>query len=227
MTRPRVYVTRQIPEAALLRMQQDCDVRVWDRDEPVPRETLLREMREAAGLFCLLTESVDEELLAGAPHLRVVSNLAVGFDNVDVPAATRRGIAVCNTPGVLTETTADLAFALLMASARRVVEADQCTRSGCWKNWGPMFFLGQDIHHATLGLVGLGRIGAEVARRAQGFSMRILYCDPKRHPDLEAQLGLEPADFETLLRQSDFVSLHTPLNDQTYHFMAVRQFNLM
>lgn len=194
---------------------------------PVPREVLLREVSEVEALLSLLTERVDGELLDSAPRLKVVSNMAVGYDNVDVDEATRRGIAVCNTPGVLTETTADFAFALLMAAARRLVEGDRYTREGRWKTWGPMLLLGQDVHHATLGLIGLGRIGVEMAKRAAGFSMRIQYYDPVRREDLEHQYGLTYVGFETLLRESDFISLHTPLTEATHHLIGEPQLRLM
>ncbi len=154
-----------------------------------------------------------------APRLKVVSNCAVGFDNIDVPAATQRGIAVGNTPGVLTETTADFAFTLMLSAARRVVEGDRYTRAGKWKTWGLTVLLGQDIFGATLGLVGLGRIGAAMAKRARGFEMRVLYHDPNRREDLEKQLGITYADLDTLLRQADFVSIHTPLTNETRHLV--------
>jgi glyoxylate reductase len=164
-----------------------------------------------------------------APKLKVVSNLAVGYDNIRIPEATKRGIAVSNTPEVLTETTADLAFALLMAAARRVVEADKFTRAGKWKTWGPGLMLGQDIHHATLGIAGMGRIGREMAKRAAGFSMRILYYDEFRQPEaVEKQLGLEKVTtLDELLTESDFISLHVPLTEKTKHLIGREQFAKM
>jgi glyoxylate reductase len=162
-----------------------------------------------------------------APKLKVISNMAVGYDNIDVEEATRRGIIVGNTPGVLTDTTADFAFALLMATARRIPEACRYVHAGRWKTWGPKLFLGWDIHGATLGLVGLGRIGSGVARRATGFGMRILYYDVVRREDLEEELGLEFVDFEMLLEQSDFVSLHVPLTTETYYLISTEQFRVM
>lgn len=226
-TKPRVFVARLIPEKALRIIEEYCDTEVWTDELPPPRTVLLEKAASVDGLLTLLTDKVDSELLSGAPRLRVVSNMAVGYDNVDVTEATRRGVLVTNTPGVLTETTADLAFALLLAAARRVVEGDSCTRSGKWKTWGPMTLLGQDVHDATLGLIGLGRIGWEMAKRAKGFSMRVIYYDVQRRPDLELEAGLEYADFDTVLREADFVSVHAPLSEDTYHLMGEREFALM
>lgn len=191
MGKPRVYVTRVIPSIGLDEIRAFCDARVWEDELPPPRKVILREARDADGLLSLLTDRIDAELMDACPRLRVVSNYAVGFDNIDIPAATERGILVGNTPGVLTETTADFAFTLLMAAARRVVEGVDYVRAGHWKTWGPLLLLGQDVHHATLGLIGLGRIGAEMAKRAKGFDMRVLYYDPRRREDLEPSLGIE------------------------------------
>jgi glyoxylate reductase len=220
MQRPSVYVTRRIPEAAVRLLESAAETRVWAADVPIPRDTLLQQVQGVDGLLCLLTERIDAELLAAAPRLRVVANMAVGYDNVDVAACTARGVVATNTPGVLTETTADMAFALLMAAARRVVESERYVREGRWQTWGPMLFLGQDVHHATLGIVGLGRIGAEVARRARGFDMRVLYHARSRKPELERDLGVEYASLERLLRESDFVSLHVDLNPETRHLIS-------
>ena len=227
MDRPNVYVTRRVPEPALALLRESANVRLWDSDDPVPREVLLRELADVDGLFCLLTERIDAELLDRAPRLKVVANMAVGYDNFDLAAIRRRGIVATNTPGVLTETTADFAWALLMASARRVVEGVDYVRAGRWKTWGPMLLLGQDVHHATLGVVGMGRIGAEVAKRALGFDMRVLYYDTYRREDLEQRHGYRYVDLETLLRESDFVTLHVDLNPSTYHLISTEQFALM
>jgi glyoxylate reductase len=224
MPRPHVYVARRLPEAALALLQKHADIAVWQVDEvPPPRDVLLRESAPCDGLVCLLTDRIDGTFLDACPNLKVVSNVAVGFDNIDVDAASARGVVVTNTPGVLTDTTADFAFALMMAAARRVVEADRYTRQGKWRSWMPMLFLGQDIHGATLGLVGLGRIGAAVARRARGFGMTILYHDVVRREDLEAELGIRFTSLDDLLRQSDFVSIHTPLTSQTRHLIGAPQ----
>jgi glyoxylate reductase len=227
MEQPRVYVTRLIPEEGLAPLREATVCRVWDGELPPPREALLREVAEVEGLLCLLTDRVDAALLDAAPRLRVVSQMAVGVDNIDVAACTRRGIPVGYTPGVLAETTADLAWALLMATARRVVEADAYTRSGAWKTWEPMGLLGPDVHHATLGVIGLGGIGAEVARRARGFDMRLLYFSRQRKPGLEASLGLEYRPLDELLREADFVSLHCALTPETRHLIGARELALM
>ncbi|MGC8667280.1 MAG: 2-hydroxyacid dehydrogenase [Chthonomonadales bacterium] len=223
----RVFVTRELPHEALEPLRHVAEVDVWPGELPPPREELLKCVAEADGLLCLLTDRVDAELLDRAPRLKVVSQMAVGFDNIDVEACTARGIPVGNTPGVLTETTADLAFALLLATARRLVEADRVTRSGAWKTWSPMFLTGPDVHHAVLGIVGMGRIGTEMARRASGFQMEILYSDAQANPAAEREFGAKRADLEELLQRSDFVTLHTPLTPATHHLIGPRELALM
>jgi glyoxylate reductase len=213
--RPRVYVTRELPGNGVERLRAAADVELWRDELPPPRDELLRAASDIDGLLCLLTDTIDDELLAQAPRLRVVSNLAVGYDNIDVAACTRRGVLVTNTPGVLTETTADFAFALLLAAARRVVEGERAVREGRWRTWHPSFLLGHDIHGATLGIVGLGAIGQAVARRARGFDMRVLYYGRTRRPDVEADLSVTYADFDKLLAASDFVSVHVALTPET------------
>jgi len=209
-------------------IDQVAEMEVWAQELPPPYEVLLEKVRDVDGLLALLSDKIDAALMEAAPRLKVISNLAVGYDNIDVPEATRRGIVVGNTPGVLTETTADLTFALLMAAARRVVEADAFTRMGRWKTWGPMIMLGQDIHHATLGIVGLGRIGTEVAKRAKGFDMTVLYYDPQRRSEEERKLGVEyVSELSTLLSRSDFISLHVPLSPRTYHLFGAAEFAAM
>ncbi|OFX29078.1 MAG: D-glycerate dehydrogenase [Armatimonadetes bacterium RBG_16_67_12] len=228
MPRPRVYVARRLPDPAMVLLREHADIAVWGTDEvPPPRDVLLRESAPCDGLVSLLTDKIDTAFLDACKNLKVVSNYAVGFDNIDVDAATARGVVVTNTPGVLTETTADFAFTLLMATARRVVEADRYSREGKWQSWMPMLFLGQDVHHATLGLVGLGRIGAAMARRARGFDMTVLYHDVVRREDLERELGLQYTALDDLLRRSDFVSVHTPLTAQTRHLIGAAQFRQM
>ncbi len=219
--RPRVLVTRLIPEAGLDPVREACEVDLWEDELPPPRDELLRRVAGVDGLLSLLTDRVDDELLdAAGPQLRVVSNFAVGFDNIDVPALTRRGIPAGNTPGVLTETTADLAFTLLMAAARRIPESVDYVRDGHWKTWGPMLLMGVDIHGATLGIVGFGRIGREMARRGRGFGMRILYHDVHpATPEEEAELGATRVDMDRLLAESDFISLHVNLTDETHHLI--------
>ncbi len=228
MPLPRVYVARRLPEPALALLRSQAELTVWGTDEvPPPRDVLIREAAASEGLLPLLTDRIDGALLDAATRVRVVSNYAVGFDNIDVDAATARGVVVTNTPGVLTETVADFTMALLLASARRLVEGDKYIRAGKWQSWMPMLFLGQDIHGATLGLVGLGRIGAAVATRARGFGMKILYYDVVRREDLERDLGIEFASLEDVLRRADFVSVHTPLTPQTRHLISAPQLRLM
>ncbi len=227
--RPRVLVTRRIPEAGLRLVLAQTEADLWQDELPPPREELLRRVAGVDGLLSLLTDRVDDELLdAAGPQLKVVSNFAVGFDNIDVPACTRRGIPVGNTPGVLTETTADLAFALLMAVARRLPEAYDYVRADRWQTWGPLLLLGRDINGATLGIVGFGRIGREMAKRARGFGMRVLYYDV--HPatsEEEAALGAESVAMDELLAESDFVSLHTNLSPETHHLLDAAAFARM
>jgi glyoxylate reductase len=219
--RPRVFVGRRIPEAGLRLVTEATEADVWADELPPPRDELLRRVAGIDGLLSLLTDRVDDELLdAAGPQLKVVSNFAVGYDNIDVPACTRRGIPVGNTPGVLTETTADLAFALLMAVARRLPEAYDYVRHDRWQTWGPMLLLGRDIHGGTLGIVGFGRIGREMALRGRGFRMRILYSDVHRAaPEEEAEFGATRVEMDQLLAESDFVTLHPNLTPETRHLM--------
>ncbi len=221
MAKPRVFVTSIIPDKGLDVVKEFCEADIWPGELPPPRNVLLDRVKGVAGILSLLTTKIDAEVMDTAgPQLKVISNYAVGFDNIDIPAATGRGIPVGNTPGVLTDTTADFAFALLMSAARRVVEGDNYTRAGKWKTWGPKLLLGPDIHGATLGLIGFGRIGKAMAKRAGGFDMQVLYYDPiiKDDPDAAA-LGAKSASLETVLRESDFVSLHTPLTPETRYII--------
>jgi len=221
MDRPRVFVARLIPEAGLGPIRASCDVDVWTEDTPPPRAALLDRVAGCDGILTLLTDRVDDELLdAAGPRLRVVANYAVGFDNIDLGACARRRIAVGNTPGVLTESTADLAWALILAVARRVGEGDRFVRSGSWRTWGPMLLLGIDVHGSTLGIVGLGRIGQAVARRAAGFGMTVLYNQRERAQEsVETALGATFVAFDELLARSDIVSIHVPLTDDTRHLI--------
>lgn len=219
MGKPKVFVSRIIPDQGLSLITDLCDATVWQDELPPPREVLLRETRDCDGLVSLLTDTIDPAFMDACAKLRVVSNMAVGFDNIDVPAASERGILAGNTPGVLTETTADFAFALLMAAARRIPEGIDYVRQGHWKTWGPMLLMGADVHHATLGLVGLGRIGAEMAKRARGFDMRVLYYDVFRREDLEQSLNIAYHPLDDVLAASDFISIHTPLTPETHHLM--------
>jgi glyoxylate reductase len=227
MTRPRIFVTRLIPDRGLDMLRESCDVTVWQEELPPPREVIRRELAEADGLLCLLTDPIDAEVIGAAPKLKVISQMAVGFDNIDLAAATVRGIPVGYTPGVLTETTADFAFALLMAAARRISEAERYARAGKWKTWGPTLLMGFDVHGATLGIIGFGRIGRAVAWRARGFAMRVIYTDPSTDSDIARQMGAEALAFEDLLAESDFLSLHVPLTPQTRHLINARALGLM
>ncbi len=202
-----------------------CHLDVWPGELPPSRDELLRGIASADALLSLLTDRIDRELIAAAPRLRVIANHAVGYENIDIAAATERGILVTNTPDVLTETTADFAWALLLAAARRIPEGIQYVREGRWRTWGPELLLGPDVYGATLGLVGLGRIGAAVARRAQGFNMRVLYHTPTPHPDRAE--GAQWTELDTLLTESDFVSIHTPLTPDTRGLLDARRLALM
>jgi glyoxylate reductase len=221
LTKPRVLVTRIIPDEGLDPVREACEVDLWTDELPPPRDELLRRVAGVDGLLSLLTDRVDDELLdAAGDQLKVVSNFAVGFDNIDVEACTRRRIPVGNTPDVLTETTADLAFALLMAAARRIPEGIDYVRAGNWRTWGPMLLMGVDVHGATLGIVGFGRIGREMARRGRGFGMTILYQDVHpATPEEEAELGARRVEMDELLREADFVTLHVNLTDETHHLI--------
>lgn len=227
MSQPKVFITRRLP-IELEHLQQIARVEVWRERQPPPDDVLLEKVKEIDGLLCLLTDKIDRQLIAAGTSVKVISQMAVGYDNIDVAAATARGIPIGHTPGVLTDATADFTWALLMAAARRVVEADRFTRRGEWRTWEPDLLLGADMAGATLGIVGFGRIGQAVARRAKGFDMRILYASRQRcDRELEQSLGVEFADFEGLLQESDFVTIHTPLSEETYHFVSDRQLALM
>jgi glyoxylate reductase len=226
--KPTVFITRPIFESVVTRIAEQCDVERNAEDRNLSRAELFAGLAGCQGVLTQLTDRMDREAMDHAPHLRVIANIAVGYDNIDVPAATERGILVTNTPGVLTETTADFAFALLLAAARRIVEADQFARSGQWKQWKLDLLLGTDAHHATLGIIGLGRIGQAVARRARGFAMQVLYASPRRAAlELEQELGARHGSLETLLRESDFVSLHVPLKPETRHLIGAPELALM
>ena len=219
MTAPKVFVTRVIREKGLELVRENCQADIWPEELPPGREALLECVRGVDGLLCLLTDRIDGEVMdAAGPGLKVISNHAVGFDNIDVAAATARGIPVGNTPGILTDATADMAFALMMAAGRRVVEAEKFLRAGKWKTWGPSMLLGVDFAGATLGIIGFGRIGQAVAKRATGFDMRSLYYDPSAS-DSEPSLPAISTDLDTLLAESDFVSLHVPLTPKTRHMV--------
>ena len=224
---PKIYVTRRLPEEALAPLRTCGEVQVWESDHAIPRETLLQEIIDTVALLGMVTERIDDDLLDHAPQLKIVANMAVGYDNVDVPALTRRGVVLTNTPGVLTETTADLTFALMLGIARRIGEGERRVRAGQWPVWSPFVFLGTDVHHATLGIIGLGRIGIEVAKRARGFDMRVLYHNRSQNKDAEEQLGCTRVDMDTLLSESDFVVVLVPLGPQTHRLISTPQLKKM
>lgn len=220
MNKPRVFVTRRIDPEAEAKLAEVASVEIWPDAEPPSKEILLEKLPGVNGLLTMLTDPIDEQVInANAANLKVIAQMAVGYDNIDVAAATRHGIPVGHTPGVLTETTADFAWALMMAAARRVVEADGVVRSGNWQPWGPDVLTGVDIYGKTLGIIGLGRIGTAMARRAKGFSMRVLYFDNNRDPKTEAELGIEYSPLDDLIRQSDFVTLHVYYSPESHHLI--------
>jgi glyoxylate reductase len=216
MAKPRVFVTRLIPEAGLAKIRAACDAEIWTEPLPPSADLVRQKLADCDGLLSLLTERIDGPLLDVAPKLKVVSNYAVGYNNIDIPAATERGICVGNTPGVLTDATADLAFALLMAASRRIVESHTWSLAGHWKTWEPLGHIGQDLVGRTIGIAGLGRIGTAMAKRCHGgWGMKVIYHDMHRNEQAERELGAVRVDFDTLLRESDFISVHADLNDTT------------
>jgi glyoxylate reductase len=227
MPKPKVFITRTIPDRGLDLIKDFCDVDLWSDDLPPSRRDLLQRVRGVDSLLSLLTERIDDEVMDSAgSQLKVVSNFAVGFDNIDIQAATARKIPVGNTPDVLTDATADLAFALMMAAARRIPEAARYVHEGKWKTWSPMALLGVDLKGATLGLIGFGRIGKAMARRALGFDMRVIYYN-RNETKTEADIKAARVDFETLLNESDFISVHTPLTPETHHLINAEAFAKM
>jgi len=228
MSKPRVFVTRVIPDAGLDKVKSFCDAEIWTDPLPPPREILMEKVRECEGLLSLLTDRVDAPLMDQAGRLKVVSNYAVGFNNIDVDAATKRGIAVGNTPDVLTDATADMAFCLMISAARRVLESNAYLRQGKWKTWEPMGHIGQDLTGRTLGVLGMGRIGSGLAHRCHhGWGMRILYTDVYQNGTAERELGARRVDFDTLLAESDFVSVHTVLSPETRGLFDAKAFKKM
>jgi glyoxylate reductase len=226
--KPKVYITRKLPDQVVEKIQQTCEIEMWDdEDKPVPREVLLEKVIGIDGLYCLLTEQIDKDLLDKAKNLKVISNMAVGYNNIDIEAANHKGITITNTPGVLTETTADLTFALLMATSRRIIEASSYLREGSWNTWSPMQLTGQDVYGATLGIIGMGRIGEAVAKRAKGFNMKIVYYNRSRKEGVEEDLGIQYLEMETLLQESDFVVIMTPYSPETKNLISHHELGLM
>ena len=226
-SRPKVFISRMIPQVGLDMVAEVAEMDVWPEQMPPAKSVIMERIADCEGFLSLLTDEVDGALLDAAPKLKVVSNYAVGFNNIDVDAATERGVLVGNTPGVLTGTTADLAWSLLMSIARRIVEGDKYVRARKWKTWEPQLLLGSDIYEATIGIIGFGRIGQAMARRAAGFDMRIVYTDIARNEEAEKETGAEFMELDDLLRASDFVTIHTLLSDETYHLIGAREFELM
>ena len=226
--KPKALATRPLfPEARAI-LEKSFAIEYWTHPERIPRAELLKRVADRAALICLITEKVNEELLAAAPQLRIAATVSVGYDHIDVNACTRRKVIVTNTPGVLDDTTADLAWALLMAAARRLIEGDTWVRSGTWPGWDIDQLVGADVHGKTLGVVGFGRIGRRMARRALGFDMRVLYSSRSRAPlDVEKELGAESVEMDHLLREADFVSLHVPLLPETRHLISKESFSKM
>jgi len=223
-----VFVTRKIPEKGIQLLRRHFLVKVYQKDQVIPRKELLREVKQCDALLSLLTEKIDQEVLSANPKLKVISNYAVGYDNVDIKAATEKEIPVCNTPGVLENAVAEHTFALMLALAKRIVEADSFTRAGKYKRWEPMLLLGTELEGKTLGIIGLGRIGAGVARRAvKGMGVKVLYYDVKRNEDFEREYQAQYASLQDLLKQSDFVSLHVPLLPSTHHLIGKKELAMM
>ena len=224
---PKVFVSRRVAQKAIALITPHAEVDVWEGEDAPPREEFLRRIADIDGLLLLGVDTMDSAAMDAAPKLKVIADISVGYDNVDIEAASKRGIMVSNTPGVVTDSTADLTFALMLAIARRLVEMVNLTVRGEWKMWGPMDMLGCDVHHKTLGIIGLGRIGAAVAKRAQGFSMKVVYYDVVRRPN-EAELGVEyVGDIPTLLSMSDFVSIHVPLSQETRYLIGAKELSSM
>ena len=223
----KVYVTRPIPEPGLELLRASCDVEVKPTDEIPPREELLEKVKDRDAIVCLLTEEIDEGIIEAGSNLKIIANYAVGYNNIDVEAATKHCIWVSNTPGVLTNTTADMAWALMFAVARRTVEADKFIRAGKYNGWSATMLLGRDVYGKTLGIIGAGRIGAAVAMRAVGFNMRVLYADVRPNRELERDIGAEHVDLDTLFKEADFISVHVPLMPETTHLISIRSLAMM
>ncbi|MGB3100750.1 MAG: D-glycerate dehydrogenase [Psychrobacillus psychrotolerans] len=224
----KIYITRKLPEEIIEPLRKKFDVQMWHSETVgMTNEEILTNAKDAHALWTMLSDNIDRTLIESLPNLKVISNFAVGYNNIDIEAAKDRSIVVTNTPGVLTETTADLAFALLLATARRITEVEQEIRSGNWDSWSPMQYTGMDVFGATLGIVGMGRIGEAVARRAKGFDMNVLYHNRSRKLDAEETYGFTYAELDELLKQSDFVILLTPLTPETKGLIGERELNMM
>ena len=228
MKKYKVFITRKLPTSIVNMLDGIADVKMWEHDDiPIPYEVLKEEAKTASALLTMLSDKVDKELLTGSKNLKIIANLAVGYDNIDIVTAKELGITVCNTPDILTDTTADLTFSLLLATARRIVEASEYVKEGKWNSWSPFLLAGTDVHHKTIGIVGMGQIGEAVARRAKGFDMNILYYNRNRKLETEESLGAQYRSFDDLLQESDFIVSLTPLTNETKHMFSKKQFELM
>ena len=226
MQKPKLFITRYIPEEAIKRLEEVFEVEIFPENRAITHEELKEKVKDIDALICLLTDNIDHEIIEAASNLKCISVYAVGYNNIDVETATKHSIVICNTPGVLTETTADLAWALIMSCARRIVEADRFVREGKFQGWEPMLMLGNDIFGKTLGIIGMGRIGRAVAHRALGFDMKVIYYDPQVDPE-SLPSDYVSVDLTTLCQNSDFISIHTPLTPETRHLIGEKEFNLM
>ena len=226
MQKPKLFITRYIPEPAIKRLEEVFEVEIFPENRAITHEELKEKVKDIDALICLLTDNIDHEIIEAASNLKCISVYAVGYNNIDVETATKHSIVICNTPGVLTETTADLAWALIMSCARRIVEADCFVREGKFQGWEPMLMLGNDIFGKTLGIIGMGRIGRAVAHRALGFDMKVIYYDPQVDPE-SLPSDYVSVDLTTLCQNSDFISIHTPLTPETRHLIGEKEFNLM
>lgn len=225
--KPKVYVTRMIPQAGIDMLKTECEVEVNSEDRPLSRQELLQNILGNDGVLCLLTDKIDAEVFDTVPEIKGFANYAVGYDNIDIEEATRRGVPISNTPDVLTDATAEMAWTLLFTAARRVVESDGQMRSGQWPGWGPLQFIGGDVSGKTLGIVGAGRIGTAMALKSTGFKMNVLYFDTRPNATLEEKLNARQVEMKELLSESDFVSIHTPLLPETRHLFTIDTFKQM
>ncbi len=223
----KIFVTRKIPEKGLDFLRKHHQIKVNPHDRVLSKEEIIEGLKGKQGLLCLLTDKIDKEVIESESKLKMIANYAVGYNNIDLKTATKNNIPVSNTPGVLTDTTAEMAWALLFSAARRIVEGDRFTRKEKFKGWAPMLMLGQDIHKKTLGVIGIGRIGTAFAMKSKGFDMKVLYHDKKRNEKLEKELNAEKVELEKLLKDSDFVSIHVPLLESTKHMISEKELKMM
>lgn len=226
--KPKVLLTRLLPQPGINLLKKYFELKINPEDNIMSKEKIIEKIKDKHGLICLLTDKIDAEIMDAGRKLKTIANYAVGFNNIDIDEATKRNIPVTNTPGVLTETTADLVFALILSTARKIVEADRFLRGGKFKGWAPMLFLGNDVYNKTLGIIGFGKIGRAVAQRAKGFHMKIIYHEPVRlSHDIEKKYSAEYKSFDDLLKESDFITIHTPLVESTHHLISEKEFSLM